>query len=231
LSIIMQPEGHRLGSKKLVMRNGRSGSWALVAAVLILLTLAVIYIYAKYGRRMPATVPGLKSPDSSVTTRGAKFQDLKSVNSIGDQKPIVDKSRRPETASSGIDESVVDQPFQISSSIREGCKSDTIECPLVMASAARMAKEPRDIDWAAKMEERIQAAVDMQAAGNFVIRNLECRTSICILEVECRSGTFTARYDDVITSSLRPDALTISAPEYDPSGTRFHVELMDFARR
>jgi len=101
-----------------------------------------------------------------------------------------------------------------------------------MASVAKMTEEPRDTDWAAKMEEKIQAAVDMQGSGKYVIRNLECRTSICILEVETHvPGGFSGRYDKVITSSLRPNAMTISVREYDSSGTPFHVELMDFERR
>jgi hypothetical protein len=51
------------------------------------------------------------------------------------------------------------------------------------------------------------------------------------LEVEVRvPGAFNGRYEKVITSSLRPNAMTIGAPEYDSSGVSFHVELMDFER-
>jgi hypothetical protein len=101
-----------------------------------------------------------------------------------------------------------------------------------MTSVARLVKEPRDIDWAAKTEEKIQAAFDMQGPGKYVTRNVECRTSTCILEVEVHDpGAFKGRYDDSLFSILRPNALTISVPEYDASGARFLVELMDFERR
>jgi hypothetical protein len=218
------------------MRTGRKSNWLLVAVLLIVLTLAVIY--ARYSQRLTTSVPNispsskhLKLPDSSVTAGRTSSQDLKAEkNSI--EMTSTDKSNSPAATFSRIDESVVGQVFQVSDSVKEGCKSDTIECPLVMASVARMAKEPRDIDWAPRMEEKLQAAVDMQGPGKYVIRNVECRTSTCILEVEVHAPEpFVARYDDVIFSSLRPNALTISAPEYDSSGARFSVELMDFARR
>jgi hypothetical protein len=211
-----------------------------LAVVLTVVTLAVIY--AHYSHWFETAVPSTSPPSSQswhtpATTRRTSFQDSEALNTIGnpsirakDGKAIINKSTEPTL--SGIDESVVGHAFQISASVRAGCKSDAVECPLVMASVAKMAEEPRDIDWATKMEEKIQAAVDMQGPGKYTIRNLECRTSICILELENRvPGAFGGRYEKVIASSLRPNAMTISVPEYDSSGTPFHVELMDFERR
>jgi hypothetical protein len=232
-------------ASKAVMRAAWKWNWVLLAALFVV-TLAVIF--ARYSQRPTATPDintssaPLKPQGTSVATRRTHFQDFKAGNLVEntsipateaqEKNAINDKSKRPVTSLSGIDESVVGQAFQVSASVKEGCKSDTVECPLVMASVARMVQEPRDIEWAANMEEKIQSAVDMQGPGKYVIRNLECRTSTCILEVEIHvPGAFNGRYEDVIFSSLRPNAMTISAPEYDSSGARFSVELMDFARR
>ena len=100
-----------------------------------------------------------------------------------------------------------------------------------MASVAKMVTEPRDIEWAARMEEKIQAAVAMEGPEKYAIRNLECRTSMCILEVETRVPEPFHRYEDFITTALRPHAAVTGVPEYQSSGERFRVELMDFERR
>lgn len=132
----------------------------------------------------------------------------------------------------GIDKSVAGRLFDVSESVKQACKTDTIECPLVMQSITSMIKEPRDLQWAAAMEETIQAAVDARGSDKYVTRNLECRTSICILEVEVHvPGGFNGRYDKSVTTRLTPNAAAISVAEYDSSGARFYVEVMDFHRR
>jgi hypothetical protein len=225
------------------MRAARKWNWLLLAALVVV---ALAVLFARFAQRPTSDIDtssaSSKLQGPFVATRQNPFQNSKTEDTVEktsipatetqETKAINDKSRSAVSAFSGIDQSVAGQAFQVSGSVKEGCKHDTIECPLVMASIARMIKEPREIDWAAKMEERIQTAVDMQGPGKYVIRNLECRASTCILEVEVHvPGAFNGRYEDVITSSLRPNAMTIGVPEYDPSGTPFHVELMDFARR
>jgi hypothetical protein len=176
--------------------------------------------------------------NSSVTAHTILSQELDAAastdpaaNTKTEKAPIGDLVK-PVSTPSGIDESVVGQAFQVSDPVKESCKRDTIECPLVMDSLTRMVKEPRDMYWAARMEEEIQAVVDAQGLGKYVVRNLECRTSICILEVEVHDhGTFVARYDNVIVSNLQPNALVGGNTEIDPSGAHFHTELLDFSRK
>jgi hypothetical protein len=207
--------------------------WVPLALALIVVALAVMYAHDSSRHPLSARL-GVRN---TVTAHTTPIGDLKAGNSntpipaakAREEKAKYDNSIGPISTFSGIDESLVGQPFQISASIGEGCKNDLIECPLVMASVARMVKEPRDIDWAARMEKRLQAVADMQGAGRYVIRNLECRTSTCILEVEVRPGTF-PRYDPAVTADLRPNAL-VTGSERDASGEVYIVELMDFARR
>jgi hypothetical protein len=176
--------------------------------------------------------------DSSVTAHPIPSQELNAAastipvaNTKTEKAPVGDLGNAVSTPS-GIDESVVGQAFQVSDPVKESCRRDTIECPLVMASLTRMVKEPRDMYWAGRMEEEIQAVVDAQGPGKYLVRNLECRTSVCILEVEVHDpGSFVARYDNIIVSNLKPNALVIGNTEIDPSGAHFHTELLDFSRK
>src|SRR5258708_14189178 len=173
----------------------------VVAMCLGLLALGV-YVFLRPMNRftgVPAAISSkhLKPPAAPVTTPAIETQE---------KIVLDDNSKKSGSTFSGIDESVVGQAFQVSASVKEGCRRDTIECPVVMDSVARMIKEPRDRDWATHVEEKIQAAVDGQGPGRYVIRNLECRTSICILEVEVHTpGAFNGRYEGAITSILRPN--------------------------
>jgi hypothetical protein len=226
-----------------------TGRWKkyrlLLSVLLIVVTLCVVYV--GYSARFSAAVsPRLSSFSSksrapTAQIHGLSLPDVQAGDSIAktsssavtsqNEKTINEKSVTPITTLHAIDKSVKGQTFEISASVKEGCKSDTIECPLVMASVKRMAEEPRDIDWAAKMEATIQSAFDSQGSDKFVIRNVECRTSICILEVEVHVPGSTIRYDDAIFSSLRPHATTIGVREYDSSGASYHIELRVFERR
>jgi hypothetical protein len=209
--------------------------WVALALAIIALALAVRYLHSlpRYPLLAYSVVPTTATSQATTVeapTISNEIAPIRAAEGRG-EKLRNDKSIKTVTASSEIDESVVDQPFTISASIREGCKRDTIECPLVMASVGKMVKEPRDVEWAAKMEATIQSAFDSRGLGKYAIRNVECRTSLCILEVEVHVLGPVVRYEDAIFSRLRPNAMTIGVNEYDSSGASFLVELMDFERR
>jgi hypothetical protein len=168
------------------------------------------------------TIPSQANAAASIVPTASAKTENASVGNLG----------KPVSTPSGVDKSVVGQEFHVSDPVKESCKRDTIECPIVMASLTRMVKEPRDMYWAAKMEEEIQAVVDAQGSGKFVVRNLECRTSICILEVEVHDpGSAVPRYDNAIVSNLKPNGLVIGETELDASGAHFNTQLLDFSRK
>lgn len=213
----------------------------MVAVVLIAVVLAVLFSMW-HGFAVSETATPNKSFASSTmeAISPTERKDTNVANIAGTPSAatvITHDVKRNSGIASGLtpapstDQSVVGRPFEISESVINRCKEDVIECPLVMASVAKMTAEPRDIQWAKKMEERLQAAADMEVAGQYVIRNLECRTSTCIVEVELRGPNLFPRYQDSISSALRPHAAVIGAPEYDSLGEQYHIELMDFARR
>jgi hypothetical protein len=203
----------------------------LLTTAVLVVTMKVIYNKHTLDLRpvVAVSVTPLKTSAQGSTAGSIEKSASSSTPTIRNHVAIAEKPVARSLLRT--DQSVVGQPFEISASVKQGCVGDTVECPLVFASVARMIQEPRDIDWAVKMEEKIQAAVEKQRPGAYMIRNLECRTTICILELECHDGPFVARYDQAITSSLRPNALTIGVPEYDSSGASYRLELMDFERQ
>jgi hypothetical protein len=206
------------------------------------IVLALVIIFAQYLPRLKPMAAGqsqnLNPWDTAATAHTIPSQESNGAASTiptantKTENASVDDLVKPLSAPSGVDKSVVGQAFQVSDAVKERCKRDTIECPVVMESLARMVKEPRDMYWAAKMEEEIQAVVDGQGSGKFVVRNLECRTSICILEVEVHDpGSLVPRYDNAIVSNLKPNGLVIAETELDASGAHFNTELLDFYRK
>jgi hypothetical protein len=190
-----------------------------VQSAMALIAVALAVKYAHDSRRYPSSAR-LDEPDTAIA-HATQLVDSKA----GSGKTSIPAAKAQE------EKAINDIAIRRVSAPSEGCKIDTNACPIVMESLARMVKEPRDFQWASKMEETIQAAVDVHGPGIYVTRNLECRTSTCILEVEVRVPGAFPEFESVITSSLRPNEMTISEPEYDPSGATFYVELMDFARR
>lgn len=208
----------------------------------ILVALALIIICARYPPRLNPTAAGqslTSNPwDAASTTHTIPSQESNAAafttpiaNTRTNGASVGDLGKRVSTLS-GIDKSVVGRAFHVSDSVKESCKHDTIECPVVMESLARMVKEPRDMYWAGKMEEVIQAVVDAQGSEKFVVRNLECRSSICILEVEVHDpGSVVDRYNKVIVSNLKPNGAAIGETELDASGAHFNTQLLDFSRK
>jgi hypothetical protein len=214
----------------------------MVAVVLIAAVLAVIYTMRHRFAISEIATPHKSFASSTVEAiLPTESRDTNVANIAGTPSAatvIIHDVKRDSEISSGLtlapstDQSVVGRPFEISESVINGCKAIVIEeCRVVMASVAKMAAEPRDTQWAKKMEERLQTAADMEGGGKYLIRNLECRTSTCIVEVVLRDPGPFPRYQDFISSALRPHAAVTGTPEYGPLGERYRVELMDFARR
>lgn len=93
--------------------------------------------------------------------------------------------------------SVVGRPFPISKSVAnsaDSCKRDlaisrNAPCGELFRLLSVFAEEPRDPDWADDIETRLYELV-MKDADRFVVRAIECRTSLCVAEVASIYGAF-----------------------------------------
>jgi hypothetical protein len=81
-------------------------------------------------------------------------------------------------------ELVIGNPFPLSESVKESCGEYPDRCKNEYEVLAQMALEPRDLEWARDMERHLRKHVLTSDSGPFFIRDLECRTRICALEIE-----------------------------------------------
>lgn len=95
------------------------------------------------------------------------------------------------------DRSVIGRPVKISPSVQTKCKEESAVigdedsfCEAAFQLVKKMVGEPRDLKWAPMTESLLQGYVHAieSEIGEIVMRNLECRKSICILEVASQYG-------------------------------------------
>ena len=130
----------------------------------------------------------------------------------------------------GIDPTGIE--FPISDSIKRACeklaKLQHGNCHDHTAVLARLAKEGRDEAWATSVEDAIASQV--LAKPNFLIRSLDCRLTVCAVEIESTSGVFDRTAPDKLKTILsRVD--TITGYERNSSNQLVTVTSITFARK
>jgi hypothetical protein len=94
-----------------------------------------------------------------------------------------------------------------------------------------MAQEPRDPAWAPDMETKLQDLV-MAEPNKFSIRDIECRMSLCAVEVASVYGPYLGKINS--NNPLDNNLFTwfgMFGYETDPSAARITVTLLTFKRR
>jgi len=132
----------------------------------------------------------------------------------------------------GLDASVAGRPFPLSGSIVENCKEVPDRCSDAHKLLSKMASEPRDPAWAERLERMIQDWVTSQEPGEYALRSLECRQTVCAAEVTSKLG----RFHDIpkLGSELGLEVfpgLGITGHEKDASGAWITVTLVVCERR
>jgi hypothetical protein len=132
----------------------------------------------------------------------------------------------------GTDRSLIGTPFSVSQSVAATCARDKIICPRIYKKLAEFTKEPRDNVWASQEEANIQNQIESLGPDKYSIRNLECRTTICAVEVSSNPSDhyLGMAYYYMVKYGLTQDLGTIGAYETDPLGARIDVTLMTFTR-
>ena len=201
------------------------------------LSLIAISIAVKQTRFPPAaqTAPykSVKTVDASRSTPVTGVAD----NSRTTPSPEISVRERPyfqdsgtSSLSSGVDRSVIGIPFPVSASVEAYCINKApLHCEREHQALAKMAQQPRDEAWAAKTESQIQDEVISQGPGIYSIRNIECRSSICAVEVKSLSRAYIgANYNFLAVNGLFDDLNMFASPENDELGRRTQVTLVIF---
>ncbi len=155
------------------------------------------------------------------------------------ENPVVGPSResaRVDEIASTTTPSMAGRPFPVSQSVEASCerlsgRRGTI-CDDVYVFLERMAKEPRSPVWAAQMEAKLREHVASSQQGTFIIRTVECRTTVCALEVESHVGRpyhGTLRPGDALYKVLS-DEIVAHGYERAPDGNRITITLVPYTR-
>jgi hypothetical protein len=165
--------------------------------------------------------PAQRSMDPPRSSSAARVEDSAAMN--------VDHSlrRQDDSAHRAISVSQADRPFPLSKSVRrdcEGVSADVGICVDVARLLKRFAEEPRDVTWATKTEARIRAFVDNEG-GKYAIRALECRRSVCAVEVESIHGPYLGvDYQTQIDNAVE-DSVAAFGDERDSLGQDVTITL------
>lgn len=130
----------------------------------------------------------------------------------------------------GIDPTGI--PFPTSDSIRNTCAEysglKSGSCRDHEAALTRLAKEGRDEKWAPLMEDAIASLVAPHQ--NYSIRSIDCRTTVCAVEIESILGVFDRSAPEKLKNKLeRVD--TINGYERNDSNQRVTVTAISFKRK
>jgi hypothetical protein len=125
-------------------------------------------------------------------------------------------------------ESVIGRPFPVSKSVDEGCTESY--CSEWRGLLGKFAQEPRDPRWAAQTEADLRALA-LAEPEKYTVRSVECRSSLCVIEVASLFGGFSG----IPTTSALYGKLFNGGAEFgferDPSSARITVTVQTFERR
>lgn len=123
-------------------------------------------------------------------------------------------------------------PFPTSDSVNRACEEmehlGSANCQDHYSALAKLASEPRDEEWAASIAKSILSVVASQP--EFFIRSLDCRTTLCAVEIESTIGAFDRHEARKLDKYLvRVDR--VYGYERNNSNQRVTVTSMTFRRR
>jgi hypothetical protein len=155
--------------------------------------------------------PSISAPPSSPSPPRTTAPSV-NLGSEAKESAAVDSIQRP---------GVVGGPLVVPDSVSAACMDPGIKgahiCDKLYADLARMAKEPRDSAWSGQMEETLQAYVE-QRFPDATIQNIDCRTSLCEMEVQSTNPKIVSvfPYSDPLNNQLQRDTWMESQVAVDP---------------
>jgi len=112
-------------------------------------------------------------------------QSAKSIDPKIPVSTIQHGQQTPGGPASEPDKSFIGNQFPMSDSVDAACKSlsHPVLCDRLRHDLSEMAHQPRDPAWASDTEAKLQSLVESQKPHAYSVRNVECRETLCALEV------------------------------------------------
>jgi len=130
-----------------------------------------------------------------------------------------------------LNRSMVGLPFAMSESVTENCNRFGHGCDDVKKVLERMAAEPRDPDWAPRMERFILKWIEVEEGGALRIRALECRHDWCALETASEAQAGIQKSWPLGTNDLYPTSRTYGVEHDLATGIVTYVSVRTWSRR
>jgi hypothetical protein len=205
--------------------------------------IAIVALVVTVGRHFLGSLPSQSLPQMTSPTVESNARQKESARTdhegvlLSQQQLIEAKNgqgQRRDTVltlpnRSRTDPSVIGRPFALSVSMQGELKKSEV-FRAARERLEQMAREPRDNEWASLKESQIQ---DLMMSNGTYIRNIECRTATCAVEVAPASDPF-----DVTTTEQQLKNIDLWGPEYltfanetDDSGNKIKVALFEILRR
>ena len=124
--------------------------------------------------------------------------------------------------------SVVGRPFPVSPTVEKMCRHFKLTCDETLEGLlSQFAQEPRDPPWSAKAEAALRDYVLLNEPGKFSIHTIECRTTLCIVEVESPYGQLRCTQKPAFKLGCW---ISTTGYKAGPGGGRITVSLKTFQR-
>jgi hypothetical protein len=207
--------------------------WTAGAAIFILAITAGMRLfrvapYQPLGQiTSPTAAPNPHQKESeSADHEDALLQDRRTIRTGNDQRGRDTVSQLP--SGSRTERSVIGRPFAISELMQAELRKSDVFRP-ARERLEQLAREPRDDAWAKLAEFQVQ---DLIVADGNSIRNIECRTTVCAVEMVQVNAL------DIVTIEQQlkglglwgPESMT-SANDTDGDGNKIQVTIFSILRR
>lgn len=190
----------------------------------------------------PATLGSVSSPfssriaDSEAAKLGKSDAQVATGTSIQPKAhPQVDGGHhQADVATSRTQEAdysvPIGRPFPLSASMQAACKVEFDGCKRLYDDLSTLAQEPRDPHWSDAMETKLRNYVEAES-GDFTIRSLECRSSVCAIEVASMNGPLPSPSSSTLDNWVLAEAAEFAYEHNGPAGGRTTVTFQTFDRR
>ena len=186
-----------------------------------------------------SSLPGLADTATLSTLHHAKTQLVDTPpHTVG---RTLSEGQGPESTTrnasqrEAIDSSVIDIPFPVSESVEALCRESSSPnrdyCATTNKLLKRLAKEPRDMGWAGRVEGELKRFIETKEPGKYSIRAIECRSSLCAVEVASGVGAYWGgfRQGDALYDELFR-GIASHGYEERADGSRITVTVVPYSR-
>jgi len=225
--------------------SNRRAGYLAVPVILIAVGTAIWRTFERHEPALPQSALGRSTRElqaagpNTEPSRQAIAATSEPINTERGSEPstLPSNGEPPGAASQSDGKEVIGRPFPISASVESSCKvlskPGQDACSETHELLALMAQEPRDPVWAPDMEDKLRGLILASESGKFVPRAVECRTTLCVVEVVSQYAPFPGDIprDNPLRGELSLADIGIFGHERNAQGEPITLSLIPFARR